>query len=428
MPDHDVVVVGANVAGSITAALLAQHGASVVLIEKSPDPAHHKALCTHEVIPLANPVFERLGVLEELQEIGGAHGVAQMWSRYGWVSPQPREGDVLDGVNVRRSVLDPLLRSVAERQSGVELRRGETVTDLLRDAAGRPAGVRTRGLDGAERELTARVVVGADGAASPVAEMAGIERDVRPHNRFGYAGYFEGVAPIQDATGARASRIWWLEPDMAYAFPTDADLTLIAVAPLRTPERIAAFKADLDGEFRRTVAALPVAPDLSEARQVDKYRGLVKTENVRRTPGLPGIALVGDAAQVTDFVWGAGCGFAAASAEWAADAIGPLLAAGAPDAEIDAALGGYARRHRRTLGPHYDMITSYSTGRAMNMGERLLFRGATRDAEVARALSLIGGRTMHPMRALSPRVLARAAVASARAGRAPRRSQEARIA
>ena len=47
MSERDVVVVGASLAGSAAAMLLARAGARVTLIEKAPDPAHYKRVCGH---------------------------------------------------------------------------------------------------------------------------------------------------------------------------------------------------------------------------------------------------------------------------------------------------------------------------------------------------------------------------------------------
>lgn len=410
MSEYDAVVVGASVAGSATATLLARQGLDVALVEKSPDPAHYKHLCTHELIARANPVLDRLGVLDELREIGGPHRSPRVWTRYGWIDPKeaPEGGE---GMNIRREVMDPLIRRVAATTPGVDLRLGAPVTALTRSPAGRPSGVVVREA-GIERELRARVVVGADGQHSAVAKMAGTTARYKDHARFGYAGYFEGVLPARDQEGT--ARFWMLDPDIAYMFPTDGGLTMLAVAPRATPERLAAFKSDLDGEFRRMYTGLADGPDLSRARLVDKYRGLVATRNSRRRTAAPGLAFVGDAAQVTDFVWGSGCGFALASAEWLADAVGPALAASLPDRQVDRGLQAYRRRHRRELGMHYRLTSDYSTARPFRMGERVLFRGAARDDRVAHAVGVMGARTKTPQRILTPPLLARAAVAALR--------------
>jgi flavin-dependent dehydrogenase len=404
MTQYDVAIVGASIAGSTAAALLGQQGLRVALLEKSPDPAHYKHLCTHELIASANPVFERLGLLEELTRIGGGHQSPHIWTKYGWIEPESAPGDELEqGLNVRREILDPLVRGVAQATDGVELMLGATVTEVV-EAAGRPAGVRFR-RGGEPQEISARVVVGADGRSSSVARMTGVPARIRAHARFGYAAYFENV-PL--ASG-RASQMWLKDPDVAYAFPTDGGLTLLASAPLRTPERLADYKADLDGAFARAFEGLDRAPDLAAGTRVSKFIGAVKVENKRRPAAAPGVAFIGDAAQTSDYVWGTGCGFAASSAAWLADAVGPALVRQASDTVVDDALAAYRRTHTRQLAVHHLMLADYSSGRPFSPAEKLLFAAGVVDGPTARAIHRLGGRAKTPQATLSPAVMARAA-------------------
>jgi menaquinone-9 beta-reductase len=402
----DAVVVGASVAGSTTAALLGQHGARVALIEKSPDPQHYKTLCTHELLASASPVFGRLGILEELEALSAGHKSPDIWTRYGWVQARDTPGHTLrQGLNVRREVLDPIIRGRAAATDGVELRLGLGATELLRDPSGRPCGIVATDRDGQRTHLSARLVVGADGGNSTVAELAGVPAKESGHERFGYAAYFEGVTTREPGR----AQFWLLDPDVAYVFPTDGGLHLLAVAPLRTPERLAAFKADREGEFLRVFDALPDGPDLSQARRTGNFLGTVKVMNKRRRAAAPGLAFVGDAAQVSDFVWGTGVGYAVRSGAWLADAAGPVLARSGSAAELDAALTHYRQQHTRELALHHRMTADYSGGRGFNLPERLLFGAGPHDPTIARAMHELGSRERPFQKIVTPRLLARAA-------------------
>lgn len=415
MTEYDAVIVGGSIAGSTTAALLARQGARVALVEKSPNPDHYKALCTHELVAASRPVLDRLGLLEQVEAASGPHRSPEIWTRYGWVKPEASGNEPLvQGFNVRRETLDPLIREVAASTDGVDLILGAAATEVTKDAFGRPVGVRIRERGG-ERELGARLVIGADGRGSGVAKMTGVPARKRPHHRFGYAAYYEGL----ELTSGCGSQMWLLDPDVAYAFPTDGGLTVLAVMRKTEPSRVAAFKADLEGEFERCYDDLPDGPDVRAGRRVSKFVGALKMENSWRPAAAPGVAFVGDAAQVTDYLWGTGCGFALCSGEWLADAVGPALAAGADDVAVDAGLTAYRKQHRRELAPHYLMTSDYSSGRGFSVPEKLLFGGGVRDPTVARAVHRIGARMATPQRILSPVVMARAAVALARPRAAP---------
>src|SRR5258708_34397041 len=63
----EVVVIGGGPGGSTIAALLAQRGYDVVLIEKARHPRFHIG---ESLLPLNMPLFERLRVAEEIDRIG----------------------------------------------------------------------------------------------------------------------------------------------------------------------------------------------------------------------------------------------------------------------------------------------------------------------------------------------------------------------
>ncbi len=70
--DYDAVIVGASLAGCATAIGLGRAGASVALVEKRPDPAAFKRICSHFIQASAVPALDRLGLLEPIVEAGGA--------------------------------------------------------------------------------------------------------------------------------------------------------------------------------------------------------------------------------------------------------------------------------------------------------------------------------------------------------------------
>lgn len=417
--DVDVVVVGAGPAGATAATLLGRQGLRVAMLERSPDPAHYKVLCTHEIGTGALPVLERLGVLAELKRIGGPHRSPDIWTSYGWTrAREASSGEPIEqGLNVRRAHLDPMLRRVATDTEGVEVRLGSTVKEVLRDGSGRVAGVRGAGPGGEPLTIRARLVVAADGRSSKVAELAGLPVKERRHERLGYAAYFSGVPDDHGGT----ARMWLRDPDVAYAFPTDGGQMLVAAMPVRTDELVAAFRADPEGELRRVIRELPDAPDLTAAAVVDKPIGAIKVTNQRRRAAAPGIACVGDAAMVSDYLWGTGIGYAVRSSAWLAELAGPALATGSAKL-IDRALRRYRLRHARMLGGHYLMAIDYSTGRTFTPPERLLYSAATEDQTVARQIHELGGRARPAEQMLTPALLRAARV---RAGRARRQRSRA---
>jgi flavin-dependent dehydrogenase len=395
---HDVIVAGASVAGSATATFFARAGARVALVERDPDLDAYKVACTHYLLASATPVLDRLGVTGQIEAAGAVRNGIHIHTRWGWIRA-PHE---LRGYNLRRSVLDPLLRRTAAAEPGVDLLLGHTV-EALRDSV---VVARTR--SGERTELTAPLVVGADGRGSRIADLAGLPKKTRPHGRFSFFAHFRDV---ELATGT-VSQMWLREPDVAYAFPNDDGVTVLCVMPAL--ERLAEFRADLAGGLLRAFEGPPDAPDLSRAQMISPVMGKVALPNVTRPSTAPGLALVGDALMASDPLWGPGCSFALQSAEMLAAEAAPALG---DERALEHALQRYRRAHRRRFGAHHLLMADFSTGRPYNALDRLMLRSAVVDPGCADHFAAYGNRMISVPAFVSPRALARAGWVVARSRR-----------
>ncbi|QES46628.1 monooxygenase [Streptomyces venezuelae] len=402
--DYDVVISGAGLAGSAAAILLARRGVRVALLERRSDPAAYKVLCTHSLTANAYPVLDELGLVPDLEKAGAVRNAARWYTRWGWIEPKaaPAGPELPYAYNVRRSTLDPLIRSRAAETPGVDLLLGHQVTGLIGEA-GRTVGVRASTPQG-EREIRARLVVGADGKDSDVAKAAEVPARQYENMRFGYLAHFRSL-PLRDGI----AHTWFLEPDMAYAFPNDGGVTVMAVVPDK--KRLPAFREDLEGSFLAFVRALPEAPPIDSAERITKIIGTVNHPLHSRKPTAPGLALIGDAALTGDPLWGVGCGWALQTAQWLAEAVAPA-ATGRGD--LDRSLAAYARTHGRRLRGHQYLAADFARARPFNPMERLMFSAAARDASLARHMHMFGSRLIGPMRFLNPLVLAKASAVNLR--------------
>ncbi len=408
--DFDAVVVGASLAGSATAIMLGRAGARVALVEQRPDAAAYKRVCSHYIQSSAVATLQRLGLLEPMMQAGALRSRARIHGPWGWIEPQPGS-KVPSGVNLRRELLDPLIRSIAAETPGVELLLGQTVRELLHEE-GSVCGVRARDRAGAELTLRGRLVVGADGRGSRVAKLAGVRERRHRHERFAYGTYFEGPAP----SGSPDASLWLLDPDMAAAFPTDNGLTFYAAMP--TKQRLEQFREAPAQALTEFVASVPDAPPIRESRMVAPPEGKLDMTNVWHEPAAPGLALVGDAALAIDPLWGVGCGWALQSAEWLADNVSDALGRPASPAGVSALKQGlkrYRRKHARALNGHALLIYDYAGARRLNVSERLLFSAATYDQGVARVMEAYGSRNIGPGRMIAT-AAPRALIARARHG------------
>jgi menaquinone-9 beta-reductase len=389
---YDVAIVGASLSGCTAAILLSRAGAKVALIEKSPDPQAYKRVCSHFIQASAVPTIERIGLYEPILAAGGVRSRFHSWTPWGWIEPTGDRRSYC--LNLRRSLLDPMLRERAAAQPGVELMLGQRAEQLLRDGEAF-RGVVLHDREGKERVIEAKLTVGADGRDSAVAEMPAVKDKTLPHGRLAYGGYFEGPKPRFWPDGA----IWLLNPDMAAAFPTDGGLVFYIA--MTSKDRAPEFKQDAEQALVDHVAGVPEPPPIRASRLVAPVIGKIEMPNRIRGPIAPGLALIGDAALATDPIFGVGCGFAFQSGEWLADSVSPALRG---IESLENGLRRYRKRHRRQLGMHARLIHDYATGRKFDRTERLMISTAVRDPQAAALFEAMGTRRKRPQELLAPMV------------------------
>jgi 2-polyprenyl-6-methoxyphenol hydroxylase-like FAD-dependent oxidoreductase len=166
---YDVAVVGGRCAGAALATYMSRAGAKVALIDAL--PRHSDAVVsTHTLHPAGVDVLEELGLRAEL-EAG-----ATAWKTFRF----DMEGSVIDipmpsgreEYCPRRYFLDGLLQDAAE-SAGADFYGRTRVDDLvIRDR--RVSGVRCS-RQGSTFEMSAELVVGADGRTSLTARLVGAD-------------------------------------------------------------------------------------------------------------------------------------------------------------------------------------------------------------------------------------------------------------
>src|SRR4029078_10872698 len=138
----------------------------------------------------------------------------------------------------------------------------------LRDG-GRVVGVKARERSGEEHEILTKLVVGADRRDSQVAKLSHAQNKLKPQNRFGYMAYYRDTPLV---TGDSA-QMWLLDPDVAYALPTDSDLTSLPACPSK--DTLAEFKAAPEQAMARLFETLPDAPRLDPDKRVSNVIGKI---------------------------------------------------------------------------------------------------------------------------------------------------------
>ena len=398
--DYDVIIVGGSIAGCTAAIAYGRAGLRVALIERHRSATAHKTLCGHFVLGGTHEVLRTMGLWQPMVAQGaGITRALGVWTDHGWIVPGADHG-VPPAISLRRSKLDPLLRSIAASTPGVHLMLGRRVVDLVSDAEGAVAGVVVA--DGEARDtLRSRIVVGADGHHSPVARLADVPEDRAPNNRFLFWTYYEGARMNGPADG----QVWLRGRDNAVCIRTDDGLTQVGVFPAK--DRLPDFAHDRVAAFEEYVASLPDSPTLAGARRVSNLVGTTDYPCIRRDPTpRPGLALIGDAAAASDPVPAVGCGWAFRSAAWLAAATAePLAGRG----DVQRGLRAYRRAHR-FIEKYDDLGRQEARALPPHPIQQAVRRAAVADPEIARRLAAFAMRAEPPSVLLDPRVLLRAIV------------------
>jgi 2-polyprenyl-6-methoxyphenol hydroxylase-like FAD-dependent oxidoreductase len=169
----DVVISGYGPVGQALAAFLGRRGHRVIVVERHPTayPTPRAGHFDHEIMRL----FQSLGIAEPVgaivdpalrYELLDADGttIAELPRR--WQAPSGWE----PSYHFYQPELERILDETARAQPGVEVMRGWEVEDWRQAGDEVRVGIRERADAGRRRELTARYLVGADGANSAVRE------------------------------------------------------------------------------------------------------------------------------------------------------------------------------------------------------------------------------------------------------------------
>ena len=186
----DVAIVGAGPAGTVLAARLALRGTNVLVLERA--PAWHWRAGGVFASPSAVGELRRAGLSEAtIDEVTESIPAMRLETPAG-TTVRLTYGADLGGpmaVGFDRSALDPALERLAI-DAGATVERGATVHSVRLGAP--------NVLDLADRQVAARIVIGADGTHSVVARAAGVARPPRLPPRVGLTWHVTDPRPRTD--------------------------------------------------------------------------------------------------------------------------------------------------------------------------------------------------------------------------------------
>jgi flavin-dependent dehydrogenase len=374
--DYDVLIIGARVAGASLALLLGERGYRVLMVDRDTFPSD--TLSTHCMSPFAVATLRRLGVLADVE----AAGFRRLSRARTWIDDCLFDGPIgpqdAYALVPRRSVLDAILIRHAQDRGAADLWERTAAEGLLTDNDGSVAGAIVRTADGERREVRARIVVGADGKYSKVAEWVKADTYAEvPAMRPVYYGYFHGVVPLPDP----AVEMIFTGNRIGFVFPMRPDEDCLALE--LQPEEFAAFRRDPLAAFLDRYRTLPgMAARLAGATLEGKLQGSRGIANYFRKPFGPGWVLAGDAGYLKDPSTGYGIGDALTQNFRLAEALDAALRG----ADWVASLGEYQRHRDEVMRPQYASTLAAVQLRDAPPESLVWLRAALMSPHVTRAL------------------------------------------
>jgi menaquinone-9 beta-reductase len=306
----DAVVVGAGPAGSVAALVLARSGARVALADKASFP-RDKA-CGDLVGPRGVQLLADLGV--QVPDAGqGADLLAVGPSGHASRLPAfPGRTYAGHGVVAPRLVFDNALHEAAVAAGAIPVQARVTALDA--DGGGRVRAVIT----GDGRRLAAGVVIGADGALSPVARLAGMLDPGTALWGFAIRAYLPAEVPLPLLVLLDA-RPWRIYPGYGWLFPgADGQANVGIGVGMGTTRRQAQLRDDLAWFCSLLAERGAIKPGVRPGPVTGGWLRMGGTG----TPAAAGnVLLAGDAAGLINPLQGEGIAPAMVSARLAAEAV-----------------------------------------------------------------------------------------------------------
>ena len=321
--DFDAIVIGGGPAGASTAAILAEHGHRVLVLEREKFPRYHVG---ESMIPFTYGPMERLGLIPLMKRSAFVKKFSVVFISPNGRASQPfyffnryDKDTIAQTWQVLRSEFDEILLNHA-RTRGAEVIEEITVKELLHDGE-KVVGVRAQKKNGETVEFRAPITLDCTGKESFTAVRKGWRSKDPYLNKVAVWTYYQGSKREPGLDEGQTAVAYVPEKGWFWHIPQHGDMVSVGVVAegkyltrdgVREPEQI----------FKREVERNAWIKDhLSVGHQVGPYYLTSEYSYHSRHCGSDGLLLVGDAFAFLDPVFSSGLMLALKSGVMAGDEV-----------------------------------------------------------------------------------------------------------
>jgi flavin-dependent dehydrogenase len=362
---YDALIIGGGPSGSSAAAILAEHGHRVLVLEREKFPRYHIG---ESLLPFTFQPLQRLGLIDRMRKSAFVKKYSVQFVSPSGRASQPfyffdrydRES-VAQTWQVLRSEFDQMLLDNA-REKGAKVKEETTVKELIKDG-GRVVGVRAQTKGGPVTEYRAPITLDASGKEAFCAVRNGWRLKDPFLNKIAVWTYYKGAQRDEGIDAGATTVAYVPEKGWFWYIPQHNDMIsvgVVAEGKYLTRDGVKAPEAIFNREIEQNQW---IKQHLARGKQQGQYFLTSEYSHHSRYCGSEGLLLIGDAFAFLDPVFSSGVMLALKSGTMAGDEVHQAIVERCFSAERFARYGRFVREGvenmRRLVYAFYDPNFSF---------------------------------------------------------------------